>query len=265
MGMNMKRIKKYNEFKLIREAKGDENEEEFNFDDFEGSEDEESNDGDENSDEMSGDGSDFDFGDDTEENTEGGDEFGGDNGEPDMEEEEVEVEDLSTYNEDPSAYITQQLKRLENRLVTLFENPQKPDEDGRVDDKDPSAYYNQGVELLDMKTTDMPMNKSLTVKYHDEEFLYHLIITVNIEEGMSEKPEDEMDTDQVEECGIKFKKYDMEDNLIGELEKKKIKISEIDQDYIDTLNGNLDSKYSVDNNFEIEYGKDGKESESDTE
>lgn len=231
-----KRIFKYEEFKLIKEEEGDEDL--FNFDEGE-SGDEGEGEGDEDQ------GTDFDFGDDMEE------ESGDDMEESGMEDEEMEEEPEPEidYNEDPDYYAAKSIETIQNRLESLFEEPQKDNKD--IVEKDPSSYVEQGVQLMDSKVTDMPLNKTLMMKYADSQFIYQLFVTVNIEQP---KPkEGDMDSSQIEECAIKFKKYNMENELIGEIERRKVNISELDQDTLDTLNAELDEKYSVDNDFEIEY------------
>ena len=232
----MKKIYRFNEFKLIREAEGDDDDDLFSFDE----EDEETT--------TEDDSSDFDFGDDIEEDEES--EQTEDEESEQTEEEEPEPE--INYNEDPAYYVERSIKSIEQKIINLFENPLENTED-KVAETDPSSYYEQGVELIDVKSTDMPLNKTLIVKYGDNQYVYHLLFTVNIDQGLP-KNDKEMSSDMIEECGVKFKKYDEENKLIGEIERKKVSISDINQDFIDTLNGELDQKYSVGNDeFEIEY------------
>lgn len=166
----------------------------------------------------------------------------------DDEEEEVVKK---VFNEKPKYYIEEALKSVKRKLESLFEKP-KPNKDGRTE-VDPNSFYDQGVEILDIKMTDMDMNKTLIMKYHDGEFLYHLLISINIQQGIPEKPDVEMDYTMVKECGVKFKKYDANHDLIGQLDRQSVSIKDIDKDFIDILNSELDEKYSVDNNFEIEF------------
>ena len=216
----MKKIYKYEQFKLMLE------EDEFSndFDEF----DEDENLDSEDTDEF------------------GGDEEFGEGGEGEEIEEEPKEE---TFNENPAHYVEDALKSVELRLVKLFEPPVE-DNDGKTE-VDHSSYHSQGLELDDVKTTDMPLNKTLILKYHDDNFSYHMLMSISIEQGKPEK-----DTAMVKDCGVKFKKYDIDSNLIGELSRQKVEIDSIDQDFLDTLNAELDEKYSVDNGFEIEYKED---------
>lgn len=218
----MKKIYKYEQFKLILEE--DEFSDDFNdFDEDENLDSEESD------------------------NNEG-EEF------PDEEEVQEEESKEETFNENPAHYVEDALKSVELRLVKLFEAPTE-DSEGKTE-VDPSSYHSQGLELVDVKTTDMPLNKTLIMKYHDDNFSYQMLMSISIEQGKPEKDDMDMDTAMVKDCGVKFKKYDIDNNLIGELSRQKVEIDSIDQDFLDTLNAELDEKYSVDNGFEIEYKED---------
>lgn len=264
-----KKLHKFEKFKLLleksndrkkkkdkdNEDSGDSGGDDFDFDNFNLDTDDDGDNNEENNDDFiddnndSGDNGDFNF-DDT---SDGGDnEDGGEETEEETEE-DIDPKDR-VFNEDPSYYVEQALKKVERKLISLFDEP-TTDEKGRTN-TDTASYHNQGVELVDIKTTGMPMNKTLILKYHDNDFSYQLLITVDTKQGIPEKSDIEMNYDMVEFGGVKFKKYDVSNNLLGELDRKKVSLNSIDQDFIDKLNGELDSKYSIDNNFKIEYNED---------
>lgn len=158
------------------------------------------------------------------------------------------------YLQDPSYYINQALNVVKNNIVKLFEEP-APDPDKTVE-LDPSSYYAQNMQLMDIKYTDMPLNKSLIIKYNDSKYLYHLIITIKIDQGKIEVEKDGDDNlSEIDNCGVKLKKYNNEaDNLVGQIDKQKVLLKDINQDFIDTLNAELDNKFSVDTDeLGIEY------------
>tara|TARA_R110000772_G_scaffold2410_4_gene8538 strand:- start:29076 stop:29906 length:831 start_codon:yes stop_codon:yes gene_type:complete len=260
-----KRLHKYSEFKLLLEkGRNDNKRGEFNTEEEENSEENEFNfDNVDNRDldEEDSEGGDDMFNFDEDDNKDdGGDDFDFD-GDRDSGEDEEEVPVEKVFNEDPGYYVEQALKKVERKLTSLFEEPET-DENGKTN-KDPSSYHSQGVELMDVKTTDLAMNKTLIMKYHDDDFTYHLMVTIDLQQGIPEKGDVEMDHSMVEFCGVKFKKYDVSNKLLGELDRKKVKLDTIDQDFIDSLNGELDGKYSIDDNFEIEYGKSDGEEDSE--
>lgn len=157
------------------------------------------------------------------------------------------------YLQDPSYYINQALNVVKNNIVALFDEP-TPNEENVVE-SEPSSYYAQNMQLLDIKYTDMPMNKSLIIKYEDSKYLYHLIITIKIDQGRIEMNIDgDNNITEIDNCGVKLKKYDNENNMLGQLDRQKVLLKDINQDFIDTLNIELDEKFSIQTDeFEIEY------------
>ena len=67
-----------------------------------------------------------------------------------------------------------------------------------------------------------------------------------------DKESDFSDTD-IEECSIKFKKYNYENNIIGQLGPRKVKIEDIDETFLVDLKIELDEDFpSKEEEFEIE-------------
>ena len=162
-----------------------------------------------------------------------------------QEEEEEEKSIKPDYNQNPLYYATQAIDIVTNRLVKLFSD----EAEKLVQDKDASKYTNNGVELIEVDKTESPLRSSVVIKYKDQDFIYHLYITVNI---VKIDDEDES-TKDIKTGGVKFKKYDLDENLLGELDRKSEELSIIDRDYLDALNAELDTKYSIDDEFDIEY------------
>lgn len=238
-----KSIYKFKEFKLLLEREGDEEEDNFDFSAF-GEDDED--------DQQEGDQQE---GEESPEDQENFDSEGGEGDLMDEEEEDVEEEESprKLFEEDPSYYINQAIEKVKRKILSFFEKPE-PNEKGRVNN-DTSSYYSQGVEVMDVKKTDLPMSKTLIVKYNDSEYMYHLMVTIDLSQGIPKEDDEVASTDMIEYCGVKFKKYDSSNKLLGQLDRQEIRLDNIDQDFIDTLNAELDDKYSIDNDFEIEYGE----------
>jgi len=189
-------------------------------------------------------------------------EDGNENSDEDEDEDIEEEESTETnYDQNPSYYANQAIDIVTNRLVKLF---QKESEEQLIKDRDESNYANNGVELIEVDKTETPLRKSVVIKYKDESFTYHLFITANI---MKVNPDDE-DTKNIKLVGIKFKKYaetDSGESLLGDLERKSEDISVIDRDYLDKLNAELDDKYSIDDDFDMEFEGDDNKSEKGKE
>lgn len=152
-------------------------------------------------------------------------------------EDEDEI-DVGKESEDLPYIVSSAITDIELKVAKMFE----PSED------DPS-YYDLGLELLDVNKTDMPSNKMLIVKYQDENFIYQVIFIVpnNI---------DNMEDGEINQCIIKFKKYNLENNIVGQIKRSDVPIEDIDQDLIDSLNAEVDEKYSiVVDDFEMKFEK----------
>lgn len=156
----------------------------------------------------------------------------------------INEEDSSlNYNQNKSYYVEEQLNMIKNKILNLFEEPKEGSEEV-------NNFYTQGLVIMDVKFTDMPLYKTLVMKYQGDEFLYHLYIT--IDRNQADIHNGEFNSSDIKYCGVKLKKYDLEENLLGELDRQKTLIEDINQDYLDKLNVDLDSKYSLGDNFEIE-------------
>lgn len=168
-------------------------------------------------------------------------------------EEQTDDEPKEVYNETPEYYIEEALKTLERKLSQLFVDSEVSDD--KTKKVDPSTYAAQKLVLDQTHITGLPLAKTLIMDYSDTEnnFKYKLMVTINLDEAIPSKKDVDMNTEMIKNCGVKFKKYKNETEYIGELDRNKVDINTINQDYLDGLNIELDKKYSVDNNLEIEY------------
>jgi len=162
--------------------------------------------------------------------------------------EEPDTEEQNNYAQNATYYATEALNLIELKLIQLFEEP------ANKEDIDPTSYYAQGIELMELKKTDMPLNKTLILKFMDSQYVYHILFTIKIDQGLIDQKVSKDDSTDITTCGLKFKKYDLDEDLIGQLDRISVNIDEINQDFIDKLNAELDQKYSiVGDDFEIEY------------
>lgn len=162
--------------------------------------------------------------------------------------EEPDTEEQNNYAQNASYYATEALSLIELKLIKLFEEPVNKE------DIDPTSYYAQGIELVELKKTDMPLNKTLILKFLDSQFVYHVLFTIKIDQGLIDQKVSKDDSTDITTCGLKFKKYDLDEDLVGQIDRMNVNIEDIDQDFIDKLNAELDQKYSiVGDDFEIEY------------
>lgn len=164
----------------------------------------------------------------------------------DSDDEEIDDEEEgeeNQFNETPEHYINSALKKIERRILSYFNA-----------EENSSKLSSENIQLVSSNITKMPMFFTLKIKFQDQDYLYHLMIRIPLEEGMPEKEDVDMDTDMVEYCSVDFKKYSSEGDYIGEIDKKKEKCDDIDEEYIIGLNVELDNEFGItSNDLKIEY------------
>ncbi len=168
----------------------------------------------------------------------------------------------------PESYIETALRQLKRKIDTMFEaTPGKPepDEKGSVAKakanakakKEKMSFSDLGVNLESSEISKYSkVNDSLTIKFTDPEATYALIIMIEIKEGISKDPAKDFTFEDVENCYIKFKKYDLDTfEIIGQLSKN-VKTKDIDEDFLVDLKIELDDKFgNEEEKLEIETGE----------
>jgi hypothetical protein len=161
----------------------------------------------------------------------------------------------------PENYIATVLNKLKRKLDKIFDydikdEPNKvlkPEELEKVD-SDKMSLKDLNVRLESSEVSKYSkLYDSLTIKFSDDNNTYTLIIMIDIKQALPKDPEKDFDIDDIEECYIKFKKYDLDTfEIIGQLSKN-VKISKIDEDFLIDLKIELDDKFDEgDEEFEIE-------------
>jgi len=173
-------------------------------------------------------------------------------------------------NDTPENYIEVALSQLKRKIDKIFEY-----QEGDIDDiddteekslkkarrdskkKDKMSFKDLGVNLQSSEVSKYSkLYDNLTIKFTDNNFLYTLIITIDIKEGLPKTEKKPM------MCDIKLKKYDLDTfEVIGQLpspidgdksEYLKIEINKIDEDYLIDLKIELDGKSDEEEDFKIE-------------
>jgi hypothetical protein len=161
----------------------------------------------------------------------------------------------------PENYIATVLNKLKRKLDKIFDydikdEPDKvlkPEELEKID-SDKMSLKDLNVRLESSEVSKYSkLYDSLTIKFSDDNNTYTLIIMIDIKQALPKDPEKDFDIDDIEECYIKFKKYDLDTfEIIGQLSKN-VKISKIDEDFLIDLKIELDDKFDEgDEEFEIE-------------
>lgn len=194
----------------------------------------------------------------------------GDNSNVDTED-PIEEEEEKDYvsNDSPESYITSKLTNIKSKIDNMFSDGNTSDKEMTVnsddidkkiksDDIDGVSFKDLGMNIESSEIgKSTKTHKNLTVKFSDNEFYYSLLFKIDLKQVTGKKREDdeEMTTDMIKKCFVKFKKYSIDDNysLLGEISKM-VKISDIDEDFIVGLKIELDDEIGGnEDNFSIEY------------
>lgn len=172
-------------------------------------------------------------------------------------------------NETPENYIETALAQLKKKIDEIFEyqgsdsdveeGGEKSIRKAKLDSKKKNkmSFKDLGVILQSSEVSKYSkMYDNLTIKFSDDSFLYTLIISIDIKEGLPKTEEKPM------MCDVKLKKYDLNTfEIIGQLpspidgdkpEYLKIEINKIDEDYLVDLKIEIDDKFGGVEEFEIE-------------
>jgi hypothetical protein len=96
---------------------------------------------------------------------------------------------------------------------------------------------------------------SLTVKFSDQEGWYNIFLTIplkDVVEDMQENEDGDYSDKDIKNCSIKFKKYNIDNELVGQLGPSNYKLSDIDEEFFVNLKIEVDEEYGDDEEFEIE-------------
>jgi len=170
----------------------------------------------------------------------------------------------------PEEYIKIALSKLKKKIESFFEvaKPEGEEEEkfitmsdalkkGKEEEKKKSeiSFAELGLKLESSELSKYSsLNDSIKFIMSDEDFRYDLTIIIPLDEAkVTDTDKDFTDTD-IKKCYIKFKKYDMKNNveLIGQINKN-VEISSIDENLLIDLKIQLDDEYGDgDEKLEIE-------------
>jgi len=163
-------------------------------------------------------------------------------------------------NDTPENYVETALAQLKRKIDEIFEYregdiddmdlpKEKSIEKAKIDSKKKNkmSFKDLGVSIQSSEVSKYSkLYDNLTVKFTDDNYLYTLIISIDIKEGLPKTEEKPM------MCDIKLKKSDLDTfEIIGQLpspidgdkpEHLKIEINKIDEDYLVDLKIELDGK-----------------------
>ena len=164
----------------------------------------------------------------------------------------------------PESYVESALKKLENRLRGMFESDKAENGEvkryGEHKDKDRKEKGDMSFKDLNLELQSLELSKyskvydNVKLIFSDENFRYDVTFTVDLKDAVPEDDTKDFSDKDIENCQVKFKKYDTDGNfnLVGNLTKT-AKLSEIDEEYLINLKIELDENGGEpEEEFEIE-------------
>lgn len=175
------------------------------------------------------------------------------------------------FQDSPEEYIKTALKKLQKKIESFFEDLEvggseeeskevmtmaKSKERGEERENKASkmSFKDLGVQLESSEMSKYSaIYDSVTIKFSDEKFMYNLFITIPIESGIPKDKNADFSDKDIKECSIKFKKYDnMDFDLLGQIGPKKVKIEDINEEFLVDLKIELDDEFG-DEQEELEF------------
>lgn len=164
----------------------------------------------------------------------------------------------------PEEYVKTALLQIKKKIEDIFEKSKGVEGDGidaakkrgeeKSEDVDQMSFKDLKVKLESSEiSTFSSLNDNVVIKFTDDMFLYDLTIFIPLENGIPKDKNNDFSSDDIKDCSMKFKKYDIETlDLIGQIGPKKVKIEEINEDFITGLKIELDEKFGDGEKLEIE-------------
>ena len=170
------------------------------------------------------------------------------------------------FNDTPEFYIESALRVLHKKIEDMFEDQVDIEDDkGEANSsiaKAKSKGKGKGLTFKDLgvQRDSNEISKysslydSLTLKFSDANATYNLLILIELKEGIPKDPTKDFSFEDVENCSIKFKKYERDTfTLCGPPLTKNVKIKDIDEEFLIDLKIELDEKSGGDDEkLEIE-------------
>lgn len=169
-------------------------------------------------------------------------------------------EDVNDFQDPPEEFIKTKLMKLKKSLEDIFADVEMPDENKvmTLDDAKEAGKKKERIDKGSISFRDMNVRlesseiskfssiyDSLKVIFSDEENRYDLYITIPLQDGMNKNMKKDFSDKDIEEATYKFKKYDINNfELLGQIGPKKVKISDINEDFLIEIKIEIDDEYN---------------------
>ena len=177
-------------------------------------------------------------------------------------------------NDTPETYISSLLHKLKRKIESFFASAEEAEEVepmAQVQNRERKSEGGMSFKDMNVNLDSCEISKyskvydNLKVIFSDEEFRYDLVITINLKDALPKDAEADFSINDIENCSIKFKKYDADNfDLIGELTKT-IKIKEINEELLIDLKIELDDLYGDESEESLEIETEEEEPKPQSE
>lgn len=172
------------------------------------------------------------------------------------------------FNDTPESYVSIALNQIKKKIDKMFEYQEvdEYDDEGQSEEKSLNKAKKDGKDKNELNFKDLgvkldsseiskysKMYDSLTVKFHDDDYIYNLFIAIDIKEAIPEDKTKDFSWKDIKKCYVKFKKYSLNNisEVLGQLNKN-INIDDIDENFLIDLKLEIDEDFGDDEELKIE-------------
>jgi hypothetical protein len=154
-------------------------------------------------------------------------------------------------------YIKMALMKIKNKIEKMFSGQGNPDSVEKFGDKKKEGETSLSDFNLELQSIELSRysrtQDSVKVIYSDAESRYDLTIIIDLKEAVPQDDEKDFSEEDIKNCFIKFKKYDLEQfDLVGEISRT-VKIKDVNEDLLVSLKIDLDKEFGdEEEEFDIE-------------
>jgi len=181
-------------------------------------------------------------------------------------------------NDVPEKYVENVLRKLKTKFEKMFAFDTAVD--GEVKKFGEVSKEEEKKEKVSLKDFNLELQScefskyskvfdNLRVKFSDEQYLYDLLVTIDLKDAVPTEPDKDFTDDDIKTCQVKFKKYDVDTfELLGEMTKT-VDVKDVNEDLLVELKIQIDKEYGEEEEeFEIETeeepGEGGENEEEET-
>jgi hypothetical protein len=176
-------------------------------------------------------------------------------------------------NDTPETYISSLLQKLKKKIESFFVSSKDDDVEkmSQIDNKERKEKGGMSFKDLNVNLDSCEISKyskiqdNLKVIFSDEGCRYDLVIVIELKDAIPKNNDDDFSINDIENCSIKFKKYNSETfDLEGQL-MKTVKIKDIDEELLIDLKIELDDLYDTESEEGLEIETEEEETSSQDE